>query len=254
MALVTCISYLSPVFRHLRDGQTGEKGSSSPFVVKYSATIQRNIVILRSHLGYTYLKMAEKLANNDGVILGIDPGTNVLGYGVLEVKDRRAKVLALGVIDLRKVGDVYAKLGHIFKRVSSIVESFHPKEMAIEAPFMGKNFQSTLKLGRAQGVAIAAAMEGGLTVHEYAPRKIKMALTGNGSASKEQVSGMLQKILKINDESMVPFLDATDALAAAYCHFLQRGIQVRSAGYSGWGDFVRKNAARVKDPSATIKN
>lgn len=197
--------------------------------------------------------MAEKWANSDGVILGIDPGTNVLGYGVLEVRERKAHVVALGVIDLRKVGDVYAKLGHIFERVSSLIESFHPQEMAIEAPFVGKNIQSTLKLGRAQGVAIAAAMEGGLTVHEYAPMKIKMALTGNGSASKEQVSGMLQKILKFDEESMVPFLDATDALAAAYCHFLQRGLRVKSAGYSGWGDFVRKNAGRVKNPSATLK-
>lgn len=197
--------------------------------------------------------MAEKWANSDGVILGIDPGTNVLGYGVLEVRERKAHVVALGVIDLRKVGDVYAKLGHIFERVSSLIESFHPQEMAIEAPFVGKNIQSTLKLGRAQGVAIAAAMEGGLTVHEYAPMKIKMALTGNGSASKEQVSGMLQKILKFDEESMVPFLDATDALAAAYCHFLQRGLRVKSAGYSGWGDFVRKNAGRVKNSSATLK-
>lgn len=197
--------------------------------------------------------MAEKWANSDGVILGIDPGTNVLGYGVLEVRERKAHVVALGVIDLRKVGDVYAKLGHIFERVSSLIESFHPQEMAIEAPFVGKNIQSTLKLGRAQGVAIAAAMEGGLTVHEYAPMKIKMALTGNGSASKEQVSGMLQKILKFDEESMVPFLDATDALAAAYCHFLQRGLRVKSAGYSDWGDFVRKNAGRVKNSSATLK-
>lgn len=254
MACKTSVSDLSPTFRYPVGFKTGEKEAFSPFVTKYSATIQRNIVILRSYLGYTYYIMAEKLSNNDGVILGIDPGTNVLGYGVLEVKGRSVNVLALGVIDLRKVGDVYAKLGHIFKRVSSIVESFHPQEMAIEAPFMGKNIQSTLKLGRAQGVAIAAAMEGGLTVHEYAPRKIKMALTGNGSASKEQVSGMLQKILQIDDESMVPFLDATDALAAAYCHFLQRGIKVGSAGYKGWGDFVRKNASRVKSPSAIIKN
>jgi crossover junction endodeoxyribonuclease RuvC len=195
----------------------------------------------------------ERLTNTDDVLLGIDPGTNLLGYGVIQVTRGKAQLKALGVIDLRKVGDSYAKLGRIFERVSGLIASFHPSEMAIESPFYGKNVQSMLKLGRAQGVAIAAAMEGGLTVHEYAPRKIKMALTGNGNASKEQVASMLQKILKINSESMVPYLDATDALAAAYCHFMQRGIKMESAGYHDWKDFVKKNTSRVSRPAISPK-
>lgn len=189
--------------------------------------------------------IAERQTNIDEVLLGIDPGTNLLGYGVIQVTNDKAFLKALGVIDLRKVGDNYAKLGRIYERVSGLIRSFRPTEMAIEAPFYGKNVQSMLKLGRAQGVAIAAAMEGGLTVHEYAPRKIKLALTGNGNASKEQVATMLQKILKINYESMVPYLDATDALAVAYCHFMQRGVKAETPGYHSWSDFVRKNSSRI---------
>src|SRR5574344_898656 len=158
------------------------------------------------------------------IILGIDPGTNVMGYGLLSVNGNKAKMIAMGVIDLRKTHDPYLSPGKIFERVTGIIDEFHPDEMAIEAPFFGKNVQSMLKLGRAQGVAIAAAIQHGVPIHEYAPMKIKMAITGTGSASKEQVAGMLQRIMKIRKEDMPKFMDATDALGAAYCHFMQAGV------------------------------
>ena len=126
------------------------------------------------------------------IILGIDPGTNIMGYGVIKVKDNKAQMVTMGIIDLRKFGDSYLKLGHIFERVTGIIDAYLPDEMAIEAPFFGKNVQSMLKLGRAQGTAIAAAIRHGVPIHEYAPLKIKMAITGQGQASKEQVAAMLQ--------------------------------------------------------------
>jgi len=180
------------------------------------------------------------------IILGIDPGTNLLGYGVLCVKDNKAQMISMGVVDLRKFTDPYLKLGHIFERVTGVIESFLPDEMAIEAPFFGKNVQSMLKLGRAQGVAIAAAIHRGVPIHEYAPMKIKMALTGNGLSSKEQVAGMLQRLLRISDDDMKVEMDATDALAAAYCHYLQMGRpQSDDRHYSSWKDFVNKNKDKV---------
>lgn len=180
------------------------------------------------------------------IILGIDPGTNIMGYGVLRVVDNKAEMVTMGVIDLRKFSDAYLKLGHIFDRVTGIIDSFLPDELAIEAPFFGKNVQSMLKLGRAQGVAIAAAIRHSVPIHEYAPMKIKMALTGNGSASKEQVAGMLQRLLHIRDDEMGRFMDATDALAAAYCHYLQMGRPDSDAPhYKGWKDFVAKNQDKI---------
>jgi len=179
------------------------------------------------------------------IIMGIDPGTNVMGYGILKVDGRQAEMVAMGVIDLRKTSDPYLRLGKIFERVSGIIDSFLPDEMAIEAPFFGKNVQSMLKLGRAQGVAIAAAIHRQIPIHEYAPMKIKLALTGQGMASKEQVAGMLQRILKIKSEEMSKFLDATDALAAAYCHYMQMNRPEKQASYSNWKDFVRKNQEKV---------
>ena len=128
------------------------------------------------------------------IILGIDPGTNLMGYGLLKVSDGKATMVTMGVIDLRKFPDAYLKLGHIFERVTGIIDSYLPDEMAIEAPFFGKNVQSMLKLGRAQGIAIAAAIHHGVPIHEYAPLKIKMAITGNGNASKEQVADMLRRM------------------------------------------------------------
>ena len=183
----------------------------------------------------------------DKVILGIDPGTNIMGYGVLRIVGGKAQMETMGIIDLRKFGDGYLKLGHIFERVTGIIDSYLPDEMAIEAPFFGKNVQSMLKLGRAQGVAIAAAIHHGVPIHEYAPMKIKMALTGTGGASKEQVAGMLQRLLKIEKEEMGRFMDATDALAAAYCHFMQMGKPDSGAPhYRSWKDFAIKNKEKVK--------
>lgn len=183
------------------------------------------------------------------IILGIDPGTNIMGYGILRVIDGKAQMVTMGIIDLRKFEDAYLKLGHIYERVTGIIESYLPDELAIEAPFFGKNVQSMLKLGRAQGVAIAAAIQRSVPIHEYAPMKIKMALTGNGSASKEQVAGMLQRLLKLNDEDMNRFMDATDALGAAYCHFMQMGRPESPVKYRGWKDFVNKNQDKISKTS-----
>ena len=180
------------------------------------------------------------------IILGIDPGTNVMGYGVIKVVGTKAEMMAMGVIDLHKMADPYLRLGHIFDRVSGIITSYLPDEMAIEAPFFGKNVQSMLKLGRAQGVAIAAAIHRDIPIHEYAPTKIKMAITGQGSASKDQVAGMLQRILKLDAEEMPKYKDATDALGVAYCHFLQMGKPQTDTHYRGWKDYISRNQERVK--------
>ena len=197
------------------------------------------MMVIRGKMRTFASEMSEK------VILGIDPGTNIMGYGLLKVIDGKAEMMTMGVIDLRKAGDGYLKLGHIFERVTGIIDEWLPDEMAIEAPFFGKNVQSMLKLGRAQGVAIAAAIHHGVPIHEYAPMKIKMALTGNGSASKEQVAGMLQRLLKLKEEHMSKFMDATDALGAAYCHYLQIGRPESDVKYHGWKDFVNKNQDKI---------
>ena len=176
------------------------------------------------------------------IILGIDPGTNIMGYGVLKVQGRKAEMVAMGVIDLHKFSDHYLKLGHIFQRVSGIIDAYLPDELAIEAPFFGKNVQSMLKLGRAQGVAMAAAIQRQVPITEYAPMKIKMAITGVGTASKEQVADMLRRMLHIPEADMPKHLDATDALGAAYCHYLQMGRPENTGKtYSSWKDFVNKN-------------
>ena len=180
------------------------------------------------------------------IILGIDPGTNLMGYGVIKVVGTKASMLAMGVIDLRKYGDSYLKLGRIFERVRGIIDSFLPDEMAIEAPFFGKNVQTTLILGRAQGVAMAAAISREVPITEYAPTKIKMAITGNGSAGKEQVADMLRRMLNLDKEEMPHFLDATDALGAAYCHYLQMGRPQTGQGCGSWKEFISKNPGRVK--------
>ena len=184
---------------------------------------------------------------DDRVIMGIDPGTNIMGYAFIGVNGNRARLIAMGVIDLRKYEDSYLKLGRIFERVRGIIDSYLPDELAIEAPFFGKNVQSMLKLGRAQGVAIAAAISRDVPIHEYAPLKIKLAITGSGSSSKEQVADMLRRMLKIDEKEMPRFMDATDALGAAYCHFMQQGRPVVKAGYSSWKDFIAKNPGKVKE-------
>lgn len=180
------------------------------------------------------------------IILGIDPGTTIMGYGVLRVAGNKPELVTMGVIDLRKYENHYLKLRRIFERVISIIESYLPDELAIEAPFFGKNVQSMLKLGRAQGVAMAAALSRDIPITEYAPLKIKMAITGNGQASKEQVADMLQRMLRIPQENMLPQMDATDGLAAAYCHFLQAGRPTAGSAYHSWKDFISKNPDKVK--------
>lgn len=181
----------------------------------------------------------------DKIILGIDPGTNLMGYGVLQITESKPSVITLGVIDLRKYANHYLKLAHIHERVQGIIEAYLPDEVAIEAPFFGKNVQSMLKLGRAQGVAMAAALERDIPITEYAPLKIKMSITGNGQASKEQVADMLKRILKLSDEMTGPFLDATDALAAAYCHYLQLDRPQVVKSYTSWKDYIKKNPNKI---------
>lgn len=180
------------------------------------------------------------------IILGIDPGTTIMGYGLLKVCGNRTELIAMGVLDLKKYTDHYLKLQRIFARTLSLIDEFHPDSLAIEAPFFGKNVQSMLKLGRAQGVAMSAALYRDIPITEYAPLKIKMAITGNGRASKEQVADMLRRYLKIPEENMLPQLDATDGLAAAYCHFLQMGKPNSEKAYSGWKDYVSKNPGKLK--------
>ena len=188
--------------------------------------------------------------NKDKIILGIDPGTRIMGYGLLQVKGKEVKMLAMGVIDMHKCADIYLKLGRIYERVINVINSFHPDELAIEAPFCGKNVQSMLKLGRAQGVVIAAAISRQIPVHEYAPTKIKMTITGNGNASKEQVASVMKRMLRISQENMLPWMDATDALAAAYCHYLGTlGVAPSvpsSNSTSSWKDFARRNPGKVR--------
>ena len=183
---------------------------------------------------------------SEKIILGIDPGTIVMGYGLLKVKDNKPQLITMGVLKLDRYEDHYLRLRKIFERVLSLIDQYHPDELAIEAPFFGKNVQSMLKLGRAQGVAMAAALERDIPIFEYAPLKIKMAITGNGNAAKEQVAAMLQRYLKIPQENMLPQLDATDGLAAAVCHFFQSNSPIQEKKYTGWKDFIAKNPGRVK--------
>lgn len=177
--------------------------------------------------------------SSDRVILGIDPGTIVMGYGIIRVVGKKPQCETLGVIDLKKFTDPYLKLKKIFERTVQLIDQYHPDELAIEAPFFGKNVQSMLKLGRAQGVAMAAGLHREVPIFEYAPLKIKMAITGNGRASKEQVAAMLVSILKLTD---VPKqMDATDGLAAALCHFYQYNPNQQEKKYTSWKDYVGKN-------------
>jgi len=188
-------------------------------------------------------KMSEK---TEKIILGIDTGTSVLGYGVIKVLGKnKSELIVLGVVDLRKYNDHYLKLKAIYERVQQLVVEYLPDEVAIEAPFFGKNVQSMLKLGRAQGVAMAAVLSRSVPIFEYAPRKIKMAITGQGNASKEQVAAMLKNIFKVNDFDQKHF-DATDGLAAAVCHSYQVLGVAGDAKASSWEKFIKSNPSRVK--------
>lgn len=175
------------------------------------------------------------------VIIGIDPGTSVMGFGIIKIIDKHVELIDLGVIKMNKISDPYLKLKEIFSEVTLLLERFCPDELSIEAPFYGKNVQSMLKLGRAQGVAIAAALQRDIPIFEYAPRKIKMAITGRGSASKEQVAGILKNILKFDID--IKNYDATDAVATALCHYYQKK-SLTTKSYGSWSDYVKKNPGR----------
>lgn len=186
--------------------------------------------------------MAEKA---ERIILGIDPGTQITGYGLIRCKGKKMEMMVCGVIRLDRGAKTHAaKLSQIYHRVSGIIREFQPTEMALEAPFFGKNVQSMLKLGRAQGVAMAAGLSQGLEIFEYAPRKVKVAVTGNGTASKEQVHGMLEKLLNTKIESLK--LDASDGLAVAVCHFFQGNRVTNGNSYKDWKSFIKNNPDRLK--------
>ncbi|MEM9680864.1 MAG: crossover junction endodeoxyribonuclease RuvC [Bacteroidota bacterium] len=178
------------------------------------------------------------------IILGIDPGTTIMGFGLIKVLGKQMQFMQLNELQLKKYDDHYLKLKLIFERTLELIDTYHPDEIAIEAPFFGKNVQSMLKLGRAQGVAMAAGLSREVPITEYSPKKIKMAITGNGNASKEQVAKMLQSILQL--KSLPKNLDSTDGLAAAVCHFYNQGRTEVGKSYSGWSAFVKQNEDRVK--------
>jgi crossover junction endodeoxyribonuclease RuvC len=178
---------------------------------------------------------------SERIILGIDPGTTVMGYGIISIEQKKLKLITQGVIKLSKYSDHAVKLKKIFEKVTGLIDHFHPDELAIEAPFYGKNVQSMLKLGRAQGVAIAAALGRDMPYVEYAPRKIKQSITGNGNASKEQVAHMIKSLLTMDE--IPDYLDASDGLAAAICHSFQKGDPTKKS-YSSWKSFINENPGR----------
>ena len=185
-----------------------------------------------------------KLIMSEKIILGIDPGTTIMGFGILKVKDRKMNLVQMNELNLTKYKDHYLKLKLVFERTISLIEEYSPDEIAIEAPFFGKNVQSMLKLGRAQGVAMAAGLSREIPITEYSPKKIKKSITGNGNASKEQVAKMLQNLLAI--KNLPKNLDATDGLAAAVCHFYNSNSVLDGKKYSGWSSFVKKNKDKIR--------
>ena len=191
------------------------------------------------------MPVEESVRQFERIILGIDPGTNVMGYGVLGINGKKPVTIAMGVLKLDKFESHYMRLHRIYTRVLSLCDQYLPDELSIEAPFFGKNVQSMLKLGRAQGVAIAAALDRDIPISEYEPRKIKQAITGNGAASKEQVQEMLRRILIIPKENLPEKLDATDALAAALCHFYESSKPTMTKS-SSWADYINKHPEKVK--------
>jgi crossover junction endodeoxyribonuclease RuvC len=184
------------------------------------------------------------IMSKEKIILGIDPGTTIMGFGLIKIMGKTMIFMQLNELDLKKYEDHYLKLKLIFERTIELIDTHHPDEIAIEAPFYGKNVQSMLKLGRAQGVAMAAGLSREIPITEYSPKKIKMSITGNGNASKEQVAKMLQSVLNL--KSLPKNLDATDGLAAAVCHFYNEGKVEGTKSYTGWSAFVNQNEDRVK--------
>ncbi len=181
---------------------------------------------------------------DERIILGIDPGTTIMGYGLIVAKGKQPEMIAMGILDLRKYANHYLKLQKIFARTLQLIEEYKPDELAIEAPFFGKNVQSMLKLGRAQGVAMAAGLYRDIPIFEYAPRKIKIAITGNGNASKEQIAAILKGMFALKE--LPDLLDATDGLAAAVCHFYQNNALSQGKSFKSWKDFINKNPGRLK--------
>ena len=188
--------------------------------------------------------MQDKLVK-EHIILGVDPGTLYMGYALLHTIGSKVEILDFGVYDVHKLEDQYARLQKEFFFLQELIQKYHPTILAIEAQFVDKNPQTMIKIVHAQGVAIAAALSKDVPVQEYSPMKIKMAITGNGQASKEQVADMLKRILKLSDEMTGPFLDATDALAAAYCHYLQLDRPQVTKSYTSWKDFINKNPDKI---------
>lgn len=184
--------------------------------------------------------------NFERIILGIDPGTNVMGYAVIGIHKGKPALIEMNALHLEKVSDNYLKLSSIYNTVQQIVEDYLPDEMAIEAPFYGKNVQSMLKLGRAQGVAMAAVLSRQVPITEYEPRKVKLSITGNGGASKEQVKEMLKRLLNLQNEDLKTELDASDALAIALCHFYESNKIISSGAPKSWEEFISLNPGRVK--------
>lgn len=180
----------------------------------------------------------------DKIILGIDPGTTITGFGIIKLEGKNITLIKMGVFHLSKFKTHELKLKKIFESTLDLVDEYQPDELSIEAPFFGKNVQSMLKLGRAQGVAMAAALYRDVPIFEYSPKKIKKSITGNGNASKEQVAKMLQSLLKI--KSMPEHLDASDGLAAAVCHYFQRTTKNNNKNYSGWKSFLKENPNKIK--------
>ena len=179
-------------------------------------------------------------------IMGIDPGSNFMGYAIIQTtgKKNKPELIVSGVVEMKKLADPYLKLQRVFQRTLQVIDSYQPDELAIESQFQGKNIQSMLKLGRAQGVAIAAALQRDIPIFEYAPRKIKMSITGTGTASKEQIALLLGKFMVMPDT--ISTLDETDAIAIAYCHYLQANLpSTGDAKSKNWGDFIRKNPDKL---------
>ena len=178
---------------------------------------------------------------SEKIILGIDPGTTIMGFGLIKVMNKKMQFIQLNELHLQEYSDHYLKLKLIFERTVELIETYHPDEIAIEAPFFGKNVQSMLKLGRAQGVAMAASLVKGLPIEEYSPRKVKQSITGNGASSKDQVAKMIQTVLKL--KTLPKELDATDGIAVAICHYFQN-TQEKTSNYNGWKDFLKNNPKR----------
>ncbi|MEC5393921.1 crossover junction endodeoxyribonuclease RuvC [Bergeyella sp. RCAD1439] len=179
------------------------------------------------------------------IIMGIDPGTTVMGFGIIAVKKNKITLTAIHELILGKLPNHETKLKHIFERTLSLIDEYHPDEVALEAPFFGKNVQSMLKLGRAQGVAMAASLHRDIPITEYSPKKVKMAITGNGNASKEQVAGMLKHLLNLKTFP-TKHLDASDGLAVAVCHHFNSSTMAKEKNYSGWESFIKQNPDRIK--------